>query len=352
MADEHNDVPDVPASEAAGIRPTAGTFNLQDIARRAGVSPITVSRVINKPEMVSEATRSRVLGVIQEMGFVLNRLASSFSRASSRIVGTVAPPIINSGIAEQVQGMSDVFSRSDYQLLVSPGDLSAKNEERQIMNILGWQPAGFILQAFTESDAMRETLKLRQLPVVEISELVGKEPIDCLVGISNYEAARRMTLFLAELGYERISFMGAHSHGNDRAMRRTLGYRAAMAELGRQQVVVVGPLHPSYAASGLREILEIAPDTQVVFCASDTFAIATIQECRRRGLRVPEDLAVAGFGDLDLAPLIVPAITTVRVDRYRMGRIAAETLLRRIAGDVSLERIQDVGFSIVRRESA
>jgi LacI family gluconate utilization system Gnt-I transcriptional repressor len=329
-----------------------GGFNLQDIATRAGVSPITVSRVINKPDMVSEATRTRVLDVIREMGFVLNRLASSFSRAASRIVGTVAPPIINSGIAEQVQGMSDVFARGDYQLLVSPGELSGENEERQIMNILGWQPAGLILQAFPESDGMRETLRLRQLPVVEISELVGKPPIDCLVGISNHEAARRMTLFLSGCGYRRIGFMGAHSHGNDRAARRTLGYRAAMGELGLPPVDVVGPLRASYAAEGLQQLLDLSPDVDVVFCASDTFAIAAIQECRRRGLRVPEDLAIAGFGDLDLASLIVPALTTVRVDRYRMGRIAAETLLCRIAGDAEVPRIQDVGFAILRRDSA
>lgn len=327
-------------------------FQLRDIAKQAGVSTITVSRVINKPEMVTDSTRRRVLNVIKENGFVLNRLASGFKGTSSRIVGTVVPPIINSGIAEQVQGMSDVFSMSDYQLLLSPGDLSADNEERQIMRIQGWQPAGFILQAFPESDEMREALKRRMLPVVEISELVGKEPIDCLVGISNFEAARSMTLFMADCGYDRIAFMGAQAHGNDRAMRRTLGYRAAMAELGRQPVEVMGPLEVSFAAAGFREIMAIAPDTQLVFCASDTFAIGTIQECHRRGLRIPNDVAVAGFGDLDLASLIVPAITTVKVDRYRMGRIAAETLLRRIAGDENIERIHDVGFSIVRRDSA
>ena len=251
------------------------------------MSPITVSRVINKPELVSAETRARVLQVIDEMGFVLNRLASSFSRATSRIVGTVAPPIINFGIAEQVQGMSDVFSTSDYQLLVSPGELSGDHEGRQVMNMLGWQPAGMVLQAFSESDSMRETLRARGLPVVEISEIFGKDPIDCVVGISNHEAARRMTLFLAECGYKRIAFMGAVSHGNDRATRRTLGYRAAMAELGRKPIDVIGPLRASYAAEGLREILELQPDTDAIFCASDTFAIAAVQECQRRGLKVP-----------------------------------------------------------------
>lgn len=336
----------------SAARGASGSFSLYDIAKRAGVSPITVSRVINKPELVSAETRARVLQVIDEMGFVLNRLASSFSRAASRIVGTVAPPIINFGIAEQVQGMSDVFSTSDYQLLVSPGELSGDHEGRQVMNMLGWQPAGMVLQAFSESDSMRETLRARGLPVVEISEIFGKEPIDCVVGISNHEAARRMTLFLAECGYKRIAFMGAVSHGNDRATRRTLGYRAAMAELGRKPVDVIGPLRASYAADGLREILELQPDTDAIFCASDTFAIAAIQECQRRGLKVPDDLAFAGFGDLDFASIIVPALTTVRVDRYNMGRLAAQTLLRRMRGEGDVPRVQDVGFTIMRRASA
>lgn len=329
-----------------------GSFRLRDIAERAGVAPITVSRVINKPELVSEDTRNRVLGVIDDMGFVLNRLASSFSRAASRIVGTVAPPIINTGIAEQVQGMSDALSNSDYQLLVAPGELAGEHEERQVANMLGWQPAGLILQAFSESESMRTMLRARKLPIVEISEIVGQEPIDCVVGISNHEAARRMTLFLAECGYVHIAFMGASSHGNDRACQRIDGYRSAMAELRRPPVDVAGPLNTSYAANGLQELLTRMPDVEVIFCASDTFAIAAIQECRRRSIRVPEDLAITGFGDLDLASIIMPSLTTVRVDRYGMGRLAAETLLRRIAGDTSLPRVQNIGFEIIRRASA
>ena len=132
-------------------------LGMREIASRVGVSPITVSRALKDPSKVSPETRQRVLDAIEREGFIPNQLASSM-RGPGRIIGTMVPPLINSGIAEQVQGMSDETHESGYQLLLIQGDFGAAAEEKAIRALLGWRPAGLILQAFVQSNAARGIL--------------------------------------------------------------------------------------------------------------------------------------------------------------------------------------------------
>jgi len=117
---------------------------LRDIALRSGVGVITVSRAINHPGTVAEATRARILRAIDELGFIPNQVAGNLARAKARIVGTVVPPLINSGIAEQVQGMSDMLGERGMQLLIAQGEFTPESEEALIRSLLGWRPAGLI----------------------------------------------------------------------------------------------------------------------------------------------------------------------------------------------------------------
>ncbi|MHA6732162.1 LacI family DNA-binding transcriptional regulator [Devosia sp. A369] len=325
-------------------------LNLDAIATATGVSIMTVSRVINHPDKVAEKTRIRVLDAIKDMGFILNRVAGSLAQSASRIVGTVVPPIINTGIAEQVQGMSDMLTAHGYQLIVSPGELTSGQEEQRVLEILGWQPAGLILQAFPTSERVRKLLRERGYPVVEISEIEGVEPIDCVVGISNFQAAYEMTEYLFGRGYRRIGFIGATPHGHDRAARRTLGYRAACETLGLPVLVRIGPMENAFGSNALIELTDETPEIDAIFCASDTTAVGVIFECQRRKWAIPDRLAVAGFGDLEIASQIVPTMTTVRVNRKEMGRQAAATILDRVAGSTT-RVVTDIGFKIIQRQS-
>src|SRR5215213_293246 len=145
-------------------------MGMREIASRVGVSPITVSRALNNPGKVSPGTRQKVLDAIEREGFIPNQVASSM-RGSGRIIGTMVPPLINSGIAEQVQGMSDQCLDSGYQLLLIQGDFTIEAEEKAVRALLGWKPAGLILQAFVQSEPAREKLRQSGTPVVEISEI-------------------------------------------------------------------------------------------------------------------------------------------------------------------------------------
>jgi len=340
------------APASAGKRPL-GRMGMREIAKRAGVAPMTVSRVLTNPEMVSPGTRTRVLEAIQAAGFVPNRIASSM-KGSGRIIGTVVPPLINSGIAEQVQGMSDECHDNDYILLLIQGAFTPEDEEKAIKALLGWRPAGMILQSFVQNETARELLAATRAPVVEISEIKGRPPIDMLVGVSNFETAYAMTMHLASKGYRRIGFVSTPIHGNDRLQQRRAGYHAALSALGfanHDDMEVEVPITAAGGAHALGLLTDKHHDIDAIFFSSDTLAIGAVQECHRRRWQIPQRIAIAGYGDMELAAQLYPTLTTVRVQRYEMGRRAVRQLLARLNGEAHLPNVVSLGFEIVDRES-
>ena len=331
-----------------------GRLGVREIAKRVGVAPITVSRVLSNPDKVSPATRAKVLVAIEAAGFVPNLLASSI-RGNGRMIGSVVPPLINSGIAEQVQGMSDECHKSGYSMLLVQGEFSPEGEELSIRTLLGWRPAGMILQSFVQSDVARQLLVSSGVPVVEISEIKGRKPIDMVVGVSNFETAYAMTMHLAAKGYKRIGFVSTPIHGNDRLQQRRTGYHAALSDLGiknHADMEVEVPITARGGADAMITLTTRHKDIDVIFFSSDTLAVGAVQECHRRGWKIPERIGIAGYGDMDLAAQLYPPLTTVRVDRYEMGHRAVRQLLAKLSGEVRLSTITSLGFEIVDRQSA
>lgn len=342
------------SSEDSGEKKPLERLGVREIAKRVGVAPMTVSRVLSNPDMVAPATRAKVLEAIEAAGFVPNRLASSM-KGNGRMIGTVVPPLINSGIAEQVQGMSDECQQGGYSMLLVQGEFTLEAEEASIRTLLGWRPAGMILQSFVQSEAARQLLVSSGAPVVEISEIKGRQPIDMVVGVSNFETAYAMTMHLAAKGYKRIGFVSTPIHGNDRLQQRRTGYHAALTELGvrnHASMEVEVPITAAGGAQALVTLTERHKDIDAIFFSSDTLAIGAVQECHRRGWAIPGRIGIAGYGDMDLAAQLYPPLTTVRVNRYEMGRRAARQLLDRLGGKQKLAAITSLGFEIVDRESA
>ena len=261
---------------------------VREIARQVGLAPMTVSRVLSNPELVAPATRAKVLEAIERAGFVPNRLASSM-RGAGRMLGTVVPPLINSGIAEQVQGMSDECHERGYSMLLVQGEFTAEDEEEAVRTLLGWRPAGMILQSFVQSETARSLLVSSGVAVVEISEIKGRAPIDMAVGVSNFETAYAMTMHLARKGYRRIGFVSTPVHGNDRLQQRRTGYHAALSDLGHgaRRHGGRGADHPAGRGGGAGALTDRHPDIDAIFFSSDTLAVGAIQECHRRGWKVP-----------------------------------------------------------------
>jgi LacI family gluconate utilization system Gnt-I transcriptional repressor len=221
------------------------------------------------------------------------------------------------------------------------------------MTFLARRPDAIVLTGYTHTQSAVQMIRAAHIPVIEMWNLT-KRPLDTIVGFSNYEAARAMTLYLGKRGYRRIGYIGGLTLDNDRTQMREAGYRDALAELGLPldtNAMLSVPFEYEAGADALVELLRRRPDVDAVFAAGDILAIGVLLECIRRGWRVPKRLAVAGFDDAKLSNRIVPPLTTVRVPRYEIGRTVGQVLLHRVAGARTIGPVVDLGFEIVERNS-
>jgi LacI family gluconate utilization system Gnt-I transcriptional repressor len=325
-----------------------------EVARQAGVAPVTVSRVFHEPDKVAPETRVRVEQVIRELGYVPNLIAQALVVARTGIVAALIPTIDNSLHAEIIQAMNERCRAAGLHLLLGCTNFSVAEEEEMVRSFLARQPEAVYLTGVTHTEATRAMLTASGLPVVEVANL-PREPIDMAAGYSSRRAAEAMTRLLIETGRRRIAYVFSPIGDNDRLADRRHGHRRTLEAAGLAAdpaQTVETELSIAGGAAALRVLLERQVEIDAIFCSTDVLAVGVLLECLRRGLRVPDQLAVAGFDDLPLAAEIVPALTTVRVPRRRMGEEAARLILARLRGDEPETAVVDVGFEIVRRASA
>lgn len=326
---------------------------LSDVARLAGVSTMTVVRVLREPEKVAPKTRARVEEMIRKTNYTPDLLARGLASSRSGIVGIVVPLLTNSLIAEIVQGLTDGLAEGGLQLLVAASGFSAKREEALIHTFLSRRVEAIYLTGTCRTPATRALLRAAGLPVVEGSNL-PRRPIDMVVGFSNTQAAAAITRHLMERNYSPIGYIGAYPQDNDRARDRRAGFEAALTASGNgiaKDLILETTLDIAAGARAMAELLDRRPDLRAVFASADALAVGALFECQRRGIPVPGQVAIAGFDDLDIAAQVVPALTTIRVPRYTIGREAARMLRERLGARDVADKILDLGFELVVRDS-
>jgi LacI family gluconate utilization system Gnt-I transcriptional repressor len=328
---------------------------MADVAAIAGVTKMTVSRVLRHPERVHPETRDRILKIMDDIGYVRNRVAGSLTVGSSGLVGAIVPTLRHSLFADTIEGMTDVLAEAGLHLILANSGYRTDVEEGQIRAMLERRPDAFVLTGLTHTAEARRLLQTAGMPVIELWESAD-EPIDMAVGYSNRHAARAMTLALVQSGYRRIVFVNGPSDTNERARHRAEGYAAALDEAGLQPLPIevvddVGAIRVETGAKVLRDILHDQPDVDAIFFTTDVFAVGAILECRARGIAVPERLGIAGFHDLEIGRLVYPTLTTVHVPATDIGRLSGEMILARIAGQINQPHRRELPFRIVRRES-
>lgn len=329
-------------------------MGIRDVARHAGVSPMTVSRALRDPDKVSAEMRRRVDDAVRQIGYLPNRIAGSLSSNRSNVVGLILPSVRNSLFANTIQGVSDVLRANGHYLMIADSGYSLADEEAAIYAFLQQRVCGIVLHNTKHTDRARELIERARVPVIEIGNLTPR-PLDMTVSYSNYAASRAMTLHLAERGYRKIGFVTLPLKDNDRSIERRRGYLAALAELGRAEdprVILEMPSGISAGADAIARLVEADEKPDAVFFAGDVLAIGALLECQRRGWAVPGRIAIATFDDVDLLRYVTPSITSVRIPRYEIGKRSAEVLLDRIGGKATGPQAVDVGFDIVQRESS
>lgn len=325
---------------------------MEDVARCAGVSVITVSRVLREPEKVADETRARVLSAIEAIGYVPNLIARSLKSRRSGIIAAVIPSVTHSIVAEVLRGMTEVLNEAGLHLLLADSGFSPQEEEALVAAFLARRPDAIYLTGTTHTPGTRRMLDAARIPVVEAGTLTDT-PIDMVVGYSNFAAARAMTDALIAGGRRNIGYVGQSGRDViDRVRDRHAGYCAAVRGAGMEvdeRLQVEVELSYRGGAAGLAQLLARTSALDAVFCTSDIIAIGVLFECQRRGLAVPAQLAITGMDDQEIASQCVPALTTVRMPRYEMGRRAAAMLCRRLAGEKVDATVVDLGFEVVRR---
>ncbi len=334
----------------AASKPARHT-NLTDVARRAGVSSMTVSRALRRPESVSEDTRRRVERAVAALGYVPNNIAGGLRSRRSRTIACVIPTIASSVFANVVQGLTDVLYRHDYRVVLGTSNYSEAEEQRVTAGLLAHRPEAVVLPAGDHRRELGRLLKRVGVPVVEIWERLA-HPVDMNVGFSNFDAGTAIVAHLVERGARRIAFVGMGADEHARARARRQGYEEAVARLLDQKPIVFdAPYSFDGGREALARILEDDPAIDAVFCVGDLQAIGLLLDAQARGIAVPGRLMVAGFGDHDLARQLHPGLTTVRVPERRIGQIAAEMIVARLSESDAGPRAIDVGLEVIARES-
>lgn len=336
----------------SGKKPT-----MRDVSRLARVSAMTVSRVLADPESATPATRERVLAAVEQLGYVPDMVAGALSSRRTHFIGLILPTLTNSNFGDTAQGLSAELAADRAQLLIGYTLYRGKEEERLVRTLLGRRPDALVIAGNVHSTATRRMLDQSGIPVVEIWETTA-QPLYRTVGFSNYETGRAAARHLIELGHRRIGAIGtkvAPDICDYRGEARLKGFAAALREAGIADDLVlrVDPAPAAYGqgARAMGLLLERAPEVEAVFAVSDLSAMGALMECRRRGIDVPGQVSLMGFGDFEIGRISCPSLTTISVDAEGIGRRAGQLIRCLLGGAAEEPREIDVGFTLHPRET-
>jgi LacI family transcriptional regulator len=302
--------------------------NLDDVARAAGVSAMTVSRSFNRPQMVHPETRARILGIAEEMGYIPNEAARSLVYGRTNTIALILPDIRNPFFTNVARGVEDVAKRHGYVLMLGNTDEHPAEERQYIDALSARRVDGVILS--TAGDGHVELLQQRQIPVVLFDRSIPGVDAD-LVRADVYDAGWKLVTHLAEQGYHEIAFVGGPG-GISTLETRLAGCREAAAAAGVHLAVHLGRFDQASGEEIVGGLCAEGAVPEAIVGANNLVAVGALVALRRCGLRVPEDVGLACFGALELASLIDPFLTVVRDPEYETGRVAMELLHRRISG--------------------
>ncbi|OOE74284.1 gluconate operon transcriptional repressor GntR [Salinivibrio sp. ML290] len=323
---------------------------LQDIADRVGVTKMTVSRCLRDPAMVSDAAREKIQLAVEELGYIPNRAPDILSNAKSHAIGVLVPSLTNQVFAEVIRGIESVTSPEGYQTMIAHYSYSAALEEQSIESLLSYNVDAIILSENVHTDRARKMLQTASIPVIEIMDSVSPR-LEQAVGFDNTKASRDMTNVLIEKGRRCIAYFAARM--DERTRLKLEGYHQAIAQTQQTPISLQTEDASSFTlgAKLLGQLLELHPEVDGIVCTNDDLAIGALYECQRRGIKVPEHIAIAGFHGHDISQAMLPKLATVITPREEIGRVAATELIARLRGADTWPSHIDLGYRIEHGES-
>lgn len=305
-----------------------------DVARRAGVSTATVSRCLNLPSQVQPETREKVFAAISELGYSPNFGARALAARRTNTIGAIIPTMENAIFARAIQAFQEELHGVGITLLIASSSYRPDIEADQIRTLVARGADALLLIGHDRDPAIYDFLEARGIPVLIAWAYDPRQP-RVSIGFDNRAAMAAMAEEVLRLGHRRIGIISAVCAGNDRARDRVEGVWQAMRAHGLDPgtaPLIETPYSIENGGKALAELMNKFPRPTAVICGNDVLAVGALQMAQRLGLRVPQDLSVTGFDDIELATVVDPALTTVHVPHREMGRQAARLLGDMVAG--------------------
>lgn len=301
-------------------------IKMLDVAAAAGVSAMTVSRALKKDGRIADETRKHILSVIEQLGYVPDQIAASFSSQKSRFIAALVPSLNNPHFAETVRALSETLEDEGMQILLGQTNYQPAREERLVQELLSRRPEAIVMTADAHTPRTLMSIKRAGVPVVEIWD-TPSNALQHQIGFSNFDAARAMVRYLVSCGYQRITYVGEIGDEGMRGARRRDGFIAGIAEAGlgepRIHLHAALPLTMSEGPAVYAAIQSRWPDSDAIMCVSDPCAFGVMMAAVSSGRSIPQDIGIAGFGNFEIGRCSVPTLTTVGVDAYQLGLKAA-----------------------------
>lgn len=320
---------------------------MADIARVTGVSPMTVSRAFKTDSLISKETREAILQAAEELGYVFDSTASNLRSQKTDFVAVTIPSLNNANFADTVGGLSETLAARNMQILLGYTNYDMAEEERLIEQLLRRKPQAIVVTGGKHTARGRKLLENAHIPVIETWDAPA-DPIGHFVGFSNAGVVRDMVDHFVRAGYSRIAFIGGDVGRDTRGSDRRHGFLEAMKAHGldTSRLIAAGPppISMREGANAMARLLSDYPDTEAVICVSDLSAYGALTECQRRGISVPDQIAIGGFGAYEIGSICVPTLTTIDAQARDIGRRTGALLIDILDGK------EDVGDVLIKPE--
>ncbi len=331
--------------------------DIYTIAEYAGVSKSTVSRVLNNKDDVSEATRKKVIDVINNLNYKPNSSAKGLASQRTKTIGLVVSEITNSFFSMFVKGAEDKAMEENYNIMLANSNWIVE-EELKCIRIFEEGRVDGILKISGGGDELLDqylnNLANKDMPLIIVDRKLDNDNIP-KVNVNNIAGAYKGTKYLLELGHRNIAFVkGDNIAASDASVDRVKGYKKALIENNIDyQVIEPGFFNREDAYKATEKIMKNHPEVTAIFYASDMMAVGGLKALKNAGLKVPEDISILGFDDIELASIIDPALSTLRQPRYQMGYIGMEKLIDKLEGRPKEVYAEDIIFELelIERDS-
>lgn len=326
------------------------TVRVEDVAREAGVSPITVSRALSAPQKLKPETLQRVMAAVERTGYVVNPIASSLRSGRSNTVAVFVSSLLNPHYAAAMQGALDAFEGSRFRLMFTQIGYTDGLKPEIVETIRPFSPAAVMFAGIPMRAETRAALGRFSVPIMELWS-GADDPIDMVAGASIETGAALMGQHFVQQGYKRIAYAGQTKIPGGVGLA---GFRRGVKEAGGKLgfiLAIEGTGNLSAGIAALSNILKDYPDCDAIYFGSDLLAVGAQIAARENGVRLPERLAMGGYGDLEFAKHLTPSLTTVEVSDYQTGRLAGAALRNRLEGGPDGGRIIQVPMRLIVRDS-